>query len=147
VPSVAAGATEPPRKSVYMQGCGWNRQLPGVFGQVCLTLDVRAQLGTFLPPPASVGLGTFRDDVHTEINSQFQITSARRRGDEYLFVGEIISSRSPELVGMAVRIGLVVDGDRGTGTITVGPTVAPLVVIAIIVTFIIMGLQEIEWVI
>jgi hypothetical protein len=124
VPAIAAAAPERER-NVYLQGCGWNHQLPGVFGQVCLTLDVRAQLG-------STGLGTFRDDVHPEINSQFQIHSATRRGDVYTLQGEVVSSRDPDLVGKAVRIVAEADGDRATGTITVGPTSQPLVVIAII---------------
>jgi hypothetical protein len=125
VPSVAAGATEPRQRQVYLQGCGWNHQLPGVFGQVCLTLDVRAQLG-------GTGMGTFRDDVHPEINSQFQIDSATRRGDVYTLTGGIVSSREPDLVGQSLRIVVETDGDRATGTFTVGPTSQPLVVIAII---------------
>ncbi len=125
VPSVAAALPDTMQRDVYLQACGWNHALPGVFGQVCMTVDVRAQLG-------GTGLGTFRDDVHPEINSQFQITSARRRGDEYTLQGQIVSSRDPAMVGMPVRISVEVDGDRGNGTITVGPTAQPLVVIAII---------------
>lgn len=125
VPLVASGAPAGVPKDLYLHGCGWNHSLPGVFGQVCLTLDVRAQLG-------STGLGTFRDDVHPEINSQFQINSATRRGDVYTLQGGVVSSRDPDLVGKAVRIVVEADGDRGTGTIIVGPTSQPLVVIAVI---------------
>lgn len=50
------------------------------------------------------GVGTFRDDVHPEINSQFQIHSATKRGNEYTFEGEIIASRDRSMVGMTVRI-------------------------------------------
>jgi len=125
VPSIAAAMPDSTERNVYLQGCGWNHQLPGVFGQVCLTLDVRAQLG-------GTGVGTFRDDVHQEINSQFQIHAATRRGDVYTLQGEVVSSRDPDLVGKAVRIVAEADGDRATGTITVGPTSQPLVVIAII---------------
>jgi hypothetical protein len=129
VPSVATAATQPTESQVYLQGCGWNHQLPGVFGQVCLTIDVRAQLG-------GTGLGTFRDDVHPEINSQFQIDSATRRAGVYTLTGGIVSSRDPDLVGQAVRIVVEADGDRATGTFTVGPTSQPLVVIAIIAVLI-----------
>ncbi len=125
VPSIAAAAPDGNQRSIYLQGCGWNHQLPGVFGQMCLTLDVRAQLG-------STGLGTFRDDVHPEVNSQFQIDSLTRRGEVYTFQGAVLSSRNPDLVGQAVRIVAEADGDRATGTIVVGPTSQPLVVIAII---------------
>lgn len=125
VPSITAAAAEPSQRSLYLQGCGWNHSLPGVFGQVCLTLDVRGIVG-------GTGLGTFRDDVHTEINSQFMINTVTRRRDGFAFEGAIISSRDPNLVGKAVRIAVDVDGDRATGTITVGPTSQPLVVIAII---------------
>lgn len=140
VPSVAAGALkgaqskeEDPRsrrpRPVYLSGCGWNRALPGVFGEVCLTFDMTAELG-------STGVGTFRDDVHPEINSQFQINSATRRRDEYTFEGEIIASRDPAMVGLTVRIVAEPLGDgKGTATIIV-ETDNNLVVIAIIAVLI-----------
>ncbi len=98
-------------RPVYLYGCGWNRALPGVFGEVCLTFDMRAELG-------GTGLGTFRDDVHPEINSQFQINSASKHGDEYTFEGEVIASRDRSLVGMTVRI-VAESLGNGTGRATI----------------------------
>lgn len=137
VPSVAAGAltgeqtlgegelsSQP--KPVYLHGCGWNRELPGVFGELCLTFDMRAMLN-------GTGVGTFRDDVHPEINSQFQINSATKVGQVYTFEGEIISSHDPSMVGMAVKIVATKTGNgMGSAEITVGSEEKDLVVIAII---------------
>jgi hypothetical protein len=142
VPSVAAAALRGTRtigggaenstpKPVYLSGCGWNHALPGVFGEVCLTFDMRAELG-------GTGVGTFRDDVHPEVNSQFMVNSATKHGDEYTFEGEIVSSRDPDLVGRPVTIVAESLGDgKGSATLTVGTagTVGQspnLVVIAII---------------
>lgn len=108
VPTAAAGALQDKPidtegggnsrdRSVFMYGCGWNRAMPGVFGEVCLTFDARAELG-------GTGVGTFHDDVHPEINSQFQINSATRNGDEYTFEGVITASRSRNMIGMQVVI-------------------------------------------
>jgi hypothetical protein len=136
VPAVAAGAMKGAQKEedgesnqtprpVYIHGCGWNRALPGVFGEICLAFEARAVLG-------GTGVGTFRDDVHPEINSQFQINSATRHGDEFTFEGEIISSRRPDMVGMRVRIVAESLGDgQAIATITL-ETETNLVVIAII---------------
>jgi hypothetical protein len=83
---------------VYLNGCGWNRSLPGVYGQACFAFEARAELG-------GTGVGTIRDDVHPEVNSQFQITEAVRTGrNQYSFRGRIISSRSPQLIGHQVTI-------------------------------------------
>lgn len=30
---------------IYIHGCAWNRDLPGVFGQACFTFEVRAKVG------------------------------------------------------------------------------------------------------
>ena len=136
VPAVAAGALKGAQKGddgesnsrpkpVYLYGCGWNRALPGIFGEVCLTFDMRAEVG-------GTGVGTFRDDVHPEINSQFQITSARKRGDEYTFEGEIISSRDRGMIGRGIRL-VAEDLGDGTGNVTITlETPGNLVVIAII---------------
>ena len=146
VPTVAVAALrgtqkigdEPHRpRSVYLYGCGWNRALPGVFGEVCLTFDMRAEVG-------GTGVGTFRDDVHPEVNSQYQINSATKHGDQFTLEGEIISSRSPDMVGRPVTIVAESLGDgKGSATITVGTagsgTSSPnpnLVVIAIIAVLI-----------
>ena len=61
-------------KPVYLWGCGWNRDLPGVFGDVCLAFEMRAMLN-------GTGVGTFRDDVHPEVNSQWRVDRATRHGN------------------------------------------------------------------
>jgi hypothetical protein len=100
-------------KPVYLYGCGWNRELPGVFGELCLTFDMRAELD-------GTGLGTFRDDVHPEINSQFQINSAKKQGQVHLR-GRGHQVPDPSMVGMAVKIVAEKTGGRkGKASITVG---------------------------
>lgn len=142
VPSIASAAAGSQIKGeddsatrsgpVFMYGCGWNRALPGVFGEVCLAFDARAELG-------GTGVGTFRDDVHPEINSQFQINSATRQGDEYTFEGVITASRSRDLIGLQVRmVAESLGNGRGRATITVDSGETNLVVIAIIA--VLMGL-------
>ncbi len=143
VPPAAAGALQDKQgdtdgdansrnRSVFMYGCGWNRAMPGVFGEVCLTFDARAELG-------GTGVGTFHDDVHPEINSQFQINSATRNGDEYTFEGEITASRSRDMIGMrVVMVAESLGNGRGRATITIERPETNLVVIAIIA--VLMGL-------
>ena len=119
-------------RSVFMYGCGWNRAMPGVFGEVCLTFDARAELG-------GTGVGTFHDDVHPEINSQFQINSATRNGDEYTFEGVITASRTRNMIGMqVVMVAESLGNGRGRATITIERPETNLVVIAIIA--VLMGL-------
>jgi hypothetical protein len=112
-------------RPIYLYGCGWNRELPGTFGELCLTFDMSAHLG-------GTGLGTFRDDVHPEFNSQFQINSARNRGNEYTFEGEIIRSANRGMIGMRVRIDAESLGDGTARATLMVETSGNLVVIAII---------------
>lgn len=131
VPKVAETAEGVPddlrtQKPAYLWGCGWNRELPGVFGQVCLAFEMRALLN-------GTGVGTFRDDVHPEVNSQWRVDSARRQGNTYTFRGEVISSQSAELVGLPVKIVARRTGDgQASASITIGSEQNNLVVIAII---------------
>jgi hypothetical protein len=141
VPSLAAGALPGERalgeeempshpRPVYLHGCGWNRDLSGIFGELCLVFEMRAELN-------GTGVGTFRDDVHPEVSSQFQIHSARKQGHEYIFEGKVISSRDPSLVGLDVEIAARKTGSgTGKATITVGSKEQDLVVIAIIAVLI-----------
>jgi hypothetical protein len=113
-------------RPIYLNGCGWNRSLPGVFGQACFVFEARAEVG-------GTGVGTIRDDVYPEINSQFRIDSVTRQGRHYRLRGEIIASRSPELVGMLVTIDAESLGSgEGSASITVESEGNNLVVIAII---------------
>jgi hypothetical protein len=137
VPSVAAAERDAngdetlhPDKPVYLWGCGWNRELPGVFGEVCLAFEMRALLN-------GTGVGTFRDDVHPEINSQWRVDRASRHGNTYTFEGEVIASRDPALVGQPVKIvAKKTASGQGTASIIVGSEETSLVVIAIIAVLI-----------
>ncbi len=117
-------------KPVYLWGCGWNRELPGVFGEVCLAFEMRALLN-------GTGVGTFRDDVHPEVNSQWRVDRATRHGNTYTFEGEVTSSRDAALVGQPVKIVAKKTGNgQASASITVGSEEKDLVVIAIIAVLI-----------
>jgi hypothetical protein len=139
----AAGALTGPQKedneltqhksrSVYLHGCAWNRELPGVFGEICLAFDIRAELG-------GTGVGTLRDDVHPEVNSQVQINSVTKHRDEYTLEGEIIAARDPANVGRPITIvAQSLSDGKGSAVITIGTVASSpnLVVIAIIAVLI-----------
>ena len=117
------------QRNVALSGVGWNRALPGRLGQACLTFDLRAEVG-------GTGLGTFRDDVYPELNSQFQINSVTNQGKQYTFEGEIIASRDPGMVGMLVTIDAegVSDGTaRATVTFARPDNLVVIAIIAILV--------------
>ena len=119
-------------RPIYLHGCGWNRALPGVFGEVCLAFDIRAELG-------GTGVGTLRDDVYPEVNSQVQINSATQHGNEYTLEGQIIASRDPANVGRAISIVAQSLGNgQGSAVITIGTLASSpnLVVNAIIAVLI-----------
>ncbi len=117
-------------KPVYLWGCGWNRDLPGVFGDVCLAFEMRAMLN-------GTGVGTFRDDVHPEVNSQWRVDRATRHGNTYTFEGEVTSSRDVALVGQPVKIVAKKTGNgQASASIIVGSEEKDLVVIAIIAVLI-----------
>jgi hypothetical protein len=151
IPTVATGALPGAQKGddgpshdrsrpIYLHGCGWNRALPGVFGEVCLAFDIRAELG-------GTGVGTLRDDVHPEVNSQVQIHSVTKVSDEYTLEGEIIAARDPANLGRPVTIVAQSLGDgKGSATITIGTVASSpnLVVIAIIAVLIGLLLPKIE---
>ena len=151
IPMVAAGARPgaqkgddgPPRarsRPIYLHGCGWNHELPGVFGEVCLAFDIRAELG-------GTGVGTLRDDVHPEVNSQVRINSATKDGDRYTLEGEIIAARDPANLGRPVTIVAQSLGDgKGSATITIGTVASSpnLVVIAIIAVLMALLLPVVE---
>lgn len=112
---------------IYLHGCAWDRSLPGIYGQACFSFDVRADIRT------GTGLGTIRDDVHPQVNSQFQINSVQRRGKKYTLRGVIVASQSPELIGMLVTIDAEwLEGEQGKASITIESEGNNLVVIAII---------------
>ena len=107
----------------------WNRDLPGLLGELLLTFDIKVHLG-------KTGFGTFADDVHPEFNSHFSIDSVTRHGDVYKMTGAIIASRDPSSIGTPLTIIAEADGEKTTATITLGNNTfrgaGLLVVIAII---------------
>lgn len=114
-------------KPVYLHGCGWNHELPGVFGEVCLKFEMRADMHE------GTGVGTFGDDVHPEVNSQFAVRKVTKHGNEITFEGEVTQSRDESLVGLPVKIVAEKLGNgKGKASITVGDEEGNLVVIAII---------------
>jgi len=127
--SVVPGVPDDSQKAIYLHGMAWNRELPGLFGELLLTFDIKVQLG-------KTGFGTFSDDVHPEFNSHFSISSARRQGDVYTLKGEIIASRDPGSVGTPVTIVAEPDGEKTVLAVTLGTQTfngaGLLVVIAII---------------
>ena len=57
----------------------WNRELPGVAGELNLSFDLRVNLET------GTGFGSAHDPVHPDWNIHFEINSAQReklRGGE-----------------------------------------------------------------
>ena len=127
--SVAIAAQDNTDKAIYFHGMAWNRDLPGLFGELLLTFDLKVQLG-------KTGFGTFSDAVHPEVNSHFSISSITKHGDVYTLGGEIIASRDPGSVGVPLTIVAQTDGEKTTATITMGnytfKGAGLLVVIAII---------------
>jgi hypothetical protein len=127
--SVAMAEHDDTPKAIYLHGMAWNRDLPGLLGELLLTFDIKVQLG-------KTGFGTFADDVHPEVNSHFSIDSIRRHGDVYTMTGAIIASRDPASIGTPLTIVAEADGEKTTATITMGnhtfKGAGLLVVIAII---------------
>ena len=118
----ASGNQQP----IYLNGCAWNRELPGDLGRSCFSFDVRAVVG-------GTGVGAIRDDVYSNANSQFVINSVSRHGKTFTLLGEIIASRDPGMIGHRVRIVAESTGEgSGRATITIESPDDNLVVIAII---------------
>jgi hypothetical protein len=119
---------------LYGHGLVWNRDLPGVAGELQLAFDMRVNLETGL------GSGTAHDPVHAEENVHFAIHSAERtrlRGGESQFMlkGVVTKANNPASVGLPVRMLAQTRGDTTAIAIAIGDHTfagAGLVVIAII---------------
>ncbi len=108
-----AEAQEQPAEVIYSHGMVWNTELPGVFGELLITFDVRAVIG-------GTGLGTLADSVHAGINSHVAFDSATRQGNVYTLQGTVIRSNDPGDVGTAVSVVAEVFGDATIAQIEVG---------------------------
>jgi hypothetical protein len=132
--SAQRGHDEDDAEVLYGHGQVWNRDLPGVAGEVKLSFDLRVNLET------GAGFGTAHDPVHPDWNVHFAITATDRmrvRGGEmqYMMRGAVTDANNPASVGLPVRILAQTRGDTTAIAIAIGDQVfrgAGLVVIAII---------------
>jgi len=134
--ALPAGADEGKNAGDTMYGHGmvWNRDLPGILGDLRLSFDLRVNLETGL------GFGTAEDPVHPDWNSHFAISSIskeKRPGGEarYTMRGEVTGANNANNVGLPVRIIAETQGDSTAIAIRIGDHAfggAGLVVIAII---------------
>lgn len=124
-------------ESLYIHGMVWNRQLPSPMNDWLIRLDVKVDIpnGNQMNPPVS-GFATLGDDFHDGVGSHVQIYAATLDADHLTISGFVTESKTPALVGQAVRIEGKVQGTIVEGlTVSIGGSVfegAGLVVIAII---------------
>ena len=134
----AAQEGKPEGDVLYGHGLVWNRDLPGVAGELRLAFDLRVRLDT------GTGFGTAADPVHPDWNNHFAIQTVvkeKRSGGEARFTmtGVVTQANNPANVGLPIRIAAETSGDATAVAIRVGDLVftgAGLVVIAIIAVLI-----------
>jgi hypothetical protein len=145
--SVPALANDDKKGDVlYGHGLVWNRELPGIPGQLQLAFDLRVNLVT------GIGFGTANDPLHPDWNLQFDITEVEQqkvqRGEKlYTLRGKVIAAANPGFVGLPVRMLAQTEGDTTAVAIRVGTLAfagAGLVVIAIIAILIGMLLPAVQ---
>lgn len=120
--------------TLYGHGMVWNRDLPGVAGDLKLSFDLRANLET------GKGFGTAEDPVHPDWNIHFSVDSVkaekRPRGEtRYTMTGVVTRANNPANFGQSVAIVAETVGDTTAIAIRLGELAfggAGLVVIAII---------------
>lgn len=123
---------------LYGHGMVWNRDLPGVDGDLKLSFDLRVNLET------GAGFGTAHDPIHPDANVHFSIDSTEQkklRGGEtrYSLFGTVTRANNPASVGLPVRILAETRGPTTAIAIAIGNKAfagAGLVVIAIIAVLI-----------
>jgi hypothetical protein len=119
---------------LYGHGTVWNRELPGVLGQLQLSFDLRVNLET------GTGAGSAHDPVHPEWNCHYtvdEVAVEKVRGGEtrYTMKGVVVRANDESLVGQEVAIVAQTVGDTTAIAIRIGEVAfggAGLVVIAII---------------
>ena len=124
--------------TMYGHGMVWNRDLPGVAGDVKLSFDLRVNLET------GAGFGTANDPLHPEWNLHFAISSVEqekvnKRETRYTMTGVVTRANDPANVGLPVKILAETRGDTTAIAIAIGELAfggAGLVVIAIIAVLI-----------
>lgn len=134
LPTLAAKDHDEDADVFYGHGMVWNRDLPGVAGDLKLSFDLRVNLET------GAGFGTAEDPIHPDWNIHFAINSTEQekvRGGEarYTMTGVVTHANNPANVGLPVRILAETRGDTTAVAIALGDMAfggAGLVVIAII---------------
>jgi hypothetical protein len=121
--------------TLYGHGMVWNRELPGVAGDLKLSFDLRVNLET------GAGFGTANDPLHPDWNIHFAINSVEQekvnnnKDTRYTMVGVVTRANNPANVGLPVKILAETRGDITAVAIALGELAfagAGLVVIAII---------------
>jgi hypothetical protein len=124
--------------TLYGHGLVWNRDLPGVAGDLKLSFDLRVNLQT------GTGLGTAGDPVHPDWNIHFRIDTVekekRPRGEvRFDMRGVVTGANNPANVGLPVRILAETVGDTTAVAIRLGDLAfagAGLVVVASVTTLV-----------
>jgi hypothetical protein len=119
---------------LYGHGMVWNRDLPGVAGDVKLSFDLRVNLET------GKGFGTADDPIHPDWNIHFAVDSIevqkRPKGEKrYTMKGVVTRANNPNNLGQPVKLIAETVGDTTAIAIRLGDLAfggAGLVVIAII---------------
>jgi hypothetical protein len=119
---------------LYGHGMVWNRDLPGVAGELRLSFDLRVNLET------GTGFGTADDPIHPDWNLHFAINTVEqeklRKGEtRYTMTGVVTHANNAANVGLPIRILAETRGDTTAIAIAIGDLAfggAGLVVIAII---------------
>jgi len=122
----------------YGHGMVWNRDLPGIAGELNLSFDLRVNLET------GTGSGSAHDPVNPDWNMHFAIgavTQEKVANSESRFAmsGVVVDATNPDNIGLPVRILAETRGDATAIAIALGDNAfagAGLVVIAIIAVLI-----------
>lgn len=129
-----AEAQDQDAETLYGHGMVWNRDLPGVAGDLKMSFDLRVNLET------GQGFGTAEDPIHPDWNIHYAIQSVektrRPRGENrFIMKGVVTRANNPANVGLPVVIAAETSGDATAVVIRMGDMIfsgAGLVVIAII---------------
>jgi len=105
--------------TMYGHGMVWNRNLPGVLGDLRLSFDLRLDLDT------GTGLGTAGDPVHMDWGFHFAIESIhqekRPKGeDRFTLAGTVTEANNPHNVGLPIRMIAETVGDTTAVAIRIG---------------------------
>jgi hypothetical protein len=153
--SLPAGADAQDRRDdgdaevLYGHGQVWNRDLPGVAGEVKLSFDLRVNMAT------GVGFGTAHDPMFPDWNLHFAIDSADqtklRSGEtQFMMRGVVTEANNPASVGLPVRILAetrehttaiaIAIGDQAFG----GAGLVVIAIIAVLIALLVPAVQKVK---